>query len=114
MDKPRERVFNESEIAALWNDAYAQGWRACWNALSATMQEKSAPYLPSGPAPEIHSTQWYALEAVNQQHGMTTLEAIARTQQIGCIAPEGSIRVALGRLKTKRLIVARENNWFPA
>lgn len=114
MQTPRARMFDENEIEQVWRDAYAAGWRACWDAMQQAMQEKTAPYLPRAPKPEPQTTQWYALEAVNAQHGMTTLETITRAKQMGCTAPDGSIRVALVRLKGKRLIVARDDKWFPA
>jgi hypothetical protein len=131
-------MTNEDEISKLLaqaaeqlkREAYAAGWRDAVAAMNKAISDIAEQDLPSGSVtidaptaqfsqatsdgPTVGSTPWYVLQAVRKRPGMTGLEVINYVRDGGHKVPGGSIRVALNRLKGRRLIVPRHGKWFPA
>jgi hypothetical protein len=108
-------------------EAYSAGWRDALSAISKAVAD-SADLGPSnmdsgspieiqrsvtstGPAPG--TTPFVALLAIKKQPGMTGAEVVEAVGKGGHPASEGSIRTSIGRLKERKLIVARHGKWYP-
>jgi hypothetical protein len=121
-------------VEQMKRDAWAAGWNAAMEAVTAaladvvpTMEMRGgAPTLPglqtrnsnsnSNPSstalPTVGTTPHYVYQAVRNKQGMTGAEVVAAVRAEGHEAAEPQIRTALSRLATRQLLANRHRKWF--
>src|ERR1700690_4421876 len=120
-------------IEQMKRDAWAAGWNAAMEAVTAALHEVTpsiditgaTPTLPglqtrnsganstnSTALPTVGTTPHYVLEAVRRKQGMTGTEVVAAVHADGHDVPEPQIRTALSRLATRQLLANRHRKWF--
>ncbi|MEH2481540.1 hypothetical protein V1282_004897 [Nitrobacteraceae bacterium AZCC 2146] len=115
-------------IEQMKRDAYAAGWKAAFDAMSAAIAgigdgvEAGAVVVPFvGPSrqntdnstlPTVGTTPHYVYQAVQRKQGMTGAEVIAAVRSDGHDVAEPQIRTALSRLEKRQLLANRHRKWF--
>jgi hypothetical protein len=121
-------------IEQMKRDAWAAGWNAAMDAVTAALNEVTpsmdisgaTPTLPglqtrnsganSNPSstalPTVGTTPHYVYEAVRKKQGMTGADVIAAVRAEGHDVAEPQIRTALSRLEKRQLLANRHRKWF--
>lgn len=112
----------------LKREAYAAGWRDALAAITTAVQEAGTPALSEGMSlggefaglprsstvagPKQGTTPYVVLQVIRKSPGMTGAQIVSAVSESKHPASEGSIRTSIGRLKGRKLIVARHGKWY--
>lgn len=121
-------------VEQMKRDAWAAGWNAAIDAVTAALAEivpsmdisgatptlpglqarnsNSNPTLNASALPTVGTTPHYVYEAVRKRQGMTGAEVIDAVRAEGHTAAEPQIRTALSRLEKRQLLANRHKKWF--
>lgn len=121
-------------VEQMKRDAWAAGWNAAMQAVTAALAEViptmdisgATPTLPglqtrnsnsnSSPSstslPTVGTTPHYVYDAVRKKQGMTGAEVVAAVFAEGHEVGEPQIRTALSRLEKRQLLANRHKKWF--
>jgi hypothetical protein len=117
-------------VEQMKRDAYAAGWKAAIDAVSAALPNLSpewgegivtstvlstgfkSPGNNASALPTVGTTPHYVYQAVQAHQGMTGAEVIAAVRAAGHDAAEPQIRTSLSRLEKRQLLANRHRKWF--